>query len=41
VRMAELSTAEKNRVSHRARAAEKARVFLAEIVARQDAKHET
>jgi len=33
VRMAELSTAEKNRVSHRARAAEKARQILMEIVA--------
>jgi XTP/dITP diphosphohydrolase len=32
VRMAELSTAEKNRVSHRARAAEKARRILLEIV---------
>lgn len=33
VRMAELSTTEKNRVSHRARAAEKARALLARIVA--------
>lgn len=33
VRMAELSTAEKNRVSHRARAADKARAVLAELVA--------
>jgi XTP/dITP diphosphohydrolase len=32
VRMAELATAEKNRVSHRARAAEQARKILAEIV---------
>lgn len=32
VRMAELSTAEKNRVSHRARAAEKARKILLEII---------
>jgi len=32
VRMAELSTTEKNRVSHRARAAEKARRILLEIV---------
>lgn len=32
MRMAELSTAEKNRVSHRARAAEKARQILVQIV---------
>jgi XTP/dITP diphosphohydrolase len=36
VRMAELSTAEKNRVSHRARAAEKAREILQEIVRREN-----
>ncbi|MBM3129385.1 MAG: RdgB/HAM1 family non-canonical purine NTP pyrophosphatase [Chloroflexi bacterium] len=34
-RMAELSTAEKNRVSHRARAAEGARGILAQIIARK------
>jgi XTP/dITP diphosphohydrolase len=38
VRMAELSTAEKNRVSHRARAAEKARDILAKLLAVQDVK---
>ena len=35
--MAELSTAEKNRVSHRARAAEKARKILEKMVVREDA----
>ena len=34
-RMAELSTAEKNKVSHRARAAEKARKILEKMVARE------
>jgi XTP/dITP diphosphohydrolase len=41
VRMAELSTAEKNRVSHRARAAEKARRVLAQIVVGQNIRRET
>lgn len=41
VRMAELSTAEKNRVSHRARAAEKARHILAAIIASSGVKCET
>lgn len=40
VRMAELSTAEKNKVSHRAHAAEKARDILAKIVAPQDVKRD-
>lgn len=40
-RMAELSTAEKNRVSHRARAAEKARDILVEILARQNVMRDT
>ena len=37
-RMAELSTAEKNKVSHRAYAAEKARKILGKMVARENAK---
>ena len=37
-RMAELSTTEKNKVSHRARAAEKARIILEKMVARENAK---
>ena len=40
VRMAELSTAEKNKVSHRAHAAEKARDILAKIVAPQGVKRD-
>lgn len=40
VRMAELSTAEKNKVSHRAHAAKKARDILAKIVAPQDVKRD-
>lgn len=40
VRMAELSTAEKNKVSHRAHAAEKARDILAKIVAPPDVKRD-
>ena len=39
-RMAELSTAEKNKVSHRAHAAKKARDILAKIVAPQDVKRD-
>ena len=39
-RMAELSTAEKNKVSHRAHAAEKARDILAKIVAPQGVKRD-
>jgi inosine/xanthosine triphosphate pyrophosphatase family protein len=38
--MAELSTAEKNKVSHRAHAAEKARDILAKIVAPQGVKRD-
>jgi len=40
VRMAELSTAEKNKVSHRAHAAEKAQDILAKIVAPQGVKRD-
>jgi len=39
-RMAELSTAEKNKVSHRAHAAEKAQRILKEMVARENVKRD-